>query len=921
MISKKLSFLLLILFSHFDLFPQNSLGKTLTKPVIDSSAIKSWPTLGNGNAGQLISDDGDYFCYLIMNRPIGSQTAVLQSLKDSSMVEFPGAIPHFFTSTGKELVLALNDTLIRYMIASKKITKIDGALNVKYPTSNAGNWIAYQKEGQLSVLNCVNNKVISFSGVTDYFFDNSGRHLIIRTDSVRITDTITVLKLLNLSNNQIKSIWSGSQRSWALSSYSFNVDGKSVCFMIHHKTYQNRNEIWLYNERMNLAEKKVDDNSLGINPELRIADMPPVFSRNGRYVFFYLQNKGFPVKKEDYVSLDVWNYRDPVIQSAQLMNAGPKIYSSVIGVENNKVIQLESDSIKLKTYPDMTRGDYTVTMSDVGDQFWLDPYSNSNFIKYYIVSMIDGSQTELSLQGNNEFYFSPSGKYLVYFSSSGGKNYYYSVSLNTGKTINICESISPTLFTLSNVLSEYGSSPGDIMPPAGIASWFQNDEGVLVYDKNDIWKLDYATGKAPICITHNYGKKNKVKLWLLYARDNLGQEIPHLESESALLAAFNTQNCFNGFYRASFGKNADPHLLSMGPWTVFVNNGYLLPSNLTVFDPGIEPLKAKNANVWIVKRHTATDAPNYYYTKNFTDFKRITNIQPHTSYNWLQTEKVAFTQLDGVASSGVLYKPENFDPNKKYPVIIHYYQRFSERVYQYLPARFAASVINIPWFVSRGYLVFTPDIHFTKSKLGLSAYNAIEGAANWLCQQSYVNPNKIGINGHSLGGFKTDFVITRSSRFAAALSGAGISNNIEGALGLGGQDNGSRLEVTERRFGVPFYGNIDVYLENSPILKADQITTPLLLLHCKADYAVPWQHSVELFTALRRLQKPVWFLQYDDGNHILELEKDRIDYTIRITQFFDHYLKDYPMPKWMSKGIPAFKKGAESGYEYDGVSP
>lgn len=922
MFFKKIYFLFITLSAHLYVLAQHLPTTFLNKPIIDSTAIKHWITLGYGNQGQLISNDGRFFCYLMQNRPVGSQTTVLQSLEDSSTLEFLGATPLFFTANSKELVLTSGDTLIRYKIVSGQKTTTAGVQNVKYASVPSGEWVAFQQgDGYLSVLNCLNNKVISISGATDYTFDNIDRRLLIKTVDNQMPDTIVALKILDLATNTVRKLWSGTERDNKLSGYSFSPDGKSVCFLIRRGCDRNsKNEIWIYNERMHRAEKKADNYSPGIAAELGIADIPPKFSPNGQFIFFYLRNNHTSSRKKDYVSVDVWNYRDPVIQSTQLLSPGPRLYTAAIGMHNNNVVQLESDSTALKTYPDMTRGDYAITMTDVGDQFWLDPYSKSNFVRYFLVSMIDGRQRELTLKGNNEFYFSPSGKYLIYFNSSGGNSYYYSYDIATNKSMNICKNTSPTQFGEIDHLFEYGSSPDEVRAPVGIAGWLAEDKGVLVYDKNDIWILDYVTGRAPRCLTKGYGKENDIKFWLLDAKNATGYEITPGKAKYFLLAAFNTRNCYNGFYRISFDANEEPEMLSMGPWTVFVDNAYFLPRNLICYDGGIEPLKAKSSDIWIVKRHTATDAPNYFYTKNFKDFIRITNVQPHAKYNWLQSERVEFPQLDNIKSNGILYKPEDFDPSKRYPVIIHYYQHLSERVYQYLPARFASSIIDIPWFVSRGYLVFTPDIHFTKGKLGLSAYNAVMGAADWLSKQPFVNPDKIGINGHSLGGFKTDYLVTHTSRFAAALSGAGVSNMIEGTFSLGGFDNGSRIGVVERRLGSPFYGNIDLYLENSPILKADKVTTPLLLFHCKADYAVSWQHSVELFSALRRLQKPVWLLQYDDGNHDLDLEKDKIDYTIRITQFFDHYLKDHPMPRWMSAGIPAYLKGIESGYEHDGLS-
>jgi dipeptidyl aminopeptidase/acylaminoacyl peptidase len=327
----------------------------------------------------------------------------------------------------------------------------------------------------------------------------------------------------------------------------------------------------------------------------------------------------------------------------------------------------------------------------------------------------------------------------------------------------------------------------------------------------------------------------------------------------------------------------------------------------------MKPIKAINSNVWLIKRESVRDAPNYFLTTDFKVYHRLTNIQPQNDYNWITSELHSWKQIDRSYTQGILYKPEDFNPKKKYPVIIFYYEQFSHRLNQFPNPQLSIGPIDIPWFVSRGYIVFTPDIYFTPGKNGYSTYNSVVSAAKYLSTLPFINSSKIGINGHSQGGFETNYLITHSKIFAAALSGAGVSDLVSSALAIDGY--GSRLGPAENKMGATLWQRSDLYFENSPILRVEKVSTPLLILHCKDDYAVPWQQSLELFLALRRLQKPVWMLQYDNGGHVLFLQKDKLDYTIRITQFFDHYLKNAGTPKWMRNGLPARMKGTENGYE------
>jgi dipeptidyl aminopeptidase/acylaminoacyl peptidase len=267
-----------------------------------------------------------------------------------------------------------------------------------------------------------------------------------------------------------------------------------------------------------------------------------------------------------------------------------------------------------------------------------------------------------------------------------------------------------------------------------------------------------------------------------------------------------------------------------------------------------------------------------------------------------------------------LYKPENFDSTKKYPVIVHYYEKKSERLNQYIFPGYSDGDINIPYFVSNGYLVFMPDIQYTIGKAGRSAYNSIVGAGEYLATLPWVNANKMGISGHSFGGFETNYVITHSNLFTAAFSDAGPSNLVshygsyELYTGVSLQSFNEREQI---RMGANLWERPDVYIDNSPVFEADKITTPLLMVCNKLDDIIHFDQGVQLFTALRRLGKKAWMLQYDSERHSIMQEKNLMDLTIRASQFFDHYLKGAPAPKWMLDGIPARLKGIEKGYQLD----
>jgi dienelactone hydrolase len=272
----------------------------------------------------------------------------------------------------------------------------------------------------------------------------------------------------------------------------------------------------------------------------------------------------------------------------------------------------------------------------------------------------------------------------------------------------------------------------------------------------------------------------------------------------------------------------------------------------------------------------------------------------------------------------VLYKPESFDSTKRYPVILHYYERKSDGLHAYLAPQLLGGngcVIDIPRYVSHGYLIFTPDIHFRIGETGQSVVNAVVSAADHLASMPWVDGGRMGLQGCSFGGSHTNYLVTHSGRFAAAVSSSGSSNLISdyGSLTGDGVTVAGALgfEVRQTRLGASLWERPDVYIRNSPILQADRVTTPLLLMHTTIDGITPFGQALELFTGLRRLGKKAWMLQYDGGHNHGVWGAEGRDFSIRMAQFFDHYLKGAPPPKWMTEGIPARLKGIETGLELD----
>jgi dipeptidyl aminopeptidase/acylaminoacyl peptidase len=231
--------------------------------------------------------------------------------------------------------------------------------------------------------------------------------------------------------------------------------------------------------------------------------------------------------------------------------------------------------------------------------------------------------------------------------------------------------------------------------------------------------------------------------------------------------------------------------------------------------------------------------------------------------------------------------------------------------------------INIPWYVSREYAVFIPDIEIAPGRPGYSALSTVESSVRYLATNfRWIDRDRIGLQGHSFGGYEVNYMAMNSNLFAAVQSSAGPTDFISSYSTLRNNQSSQEIhEVGQDKLGVPPWDNVMRYIENSPVFSVNKASTPILLMHGTGDDNVNFNQSLEFYLSLRRLKKPVWLLEYQEQGHVLpDQGGEGIDFTIRQQQFFDHYLKSAPAPLWMVEGIPAKYKGIKSGLLLDSLN-
>ncbi len=410
--------------------------------------------------------------------------------------------------------------------------------------------------------------------------------------------------------------------------------------------------------------------------------------------------------------------------------------------------------------------------------------------------------------------------------------------------------------------------------------------GLLVYDRYDIWQVPTAGG-TPLNVTGKAGRAAQITFRVVTLDpENRGAVN---SSEPLLLTAYHNREKNWGFYSASFAKPGVERRLDEKKLFRFIG-------------------KAKKADAILYSREDYGEFPDVWVSDlSFAQPKKVSDANPQLAeFAWGAAELVDYKSQDGVPLQGVLIKPANYVPGQRYPVITYFYERQSQRLYE-----FNEPVVNhrpsFAVYAGAGYAIFLPDIVFTVGHPGQSMLKCLVPGVQKLVDMGVADPKKLGLHGHSWGGYGTAYLVTQTSMFAAAVTGAPVANMTSAYGGIRWESGVARqfqYEKTQSRIGGSLWEKRDLYIENSALFFADRIKTPLLIEHGDEDGAVPWYQGIELYLALRRLNKDCIFLQYRGEPHHLRKYPNKLDYSIKMKQYFDHYLKGDAAAEWITNGQP-----------------
>ena len=945
------------------------------KQPLNHTVYDSWESVGE----RIVSNNGRYVAYAIIPQE-GDANMILQQADGNKIVEIPRGYNIRFTDDSKFLIFKIKatykqtrdakikkakpdempkDSLGIIDLQTQKIEKIARVKNYKLSEKN-NNWLAYSLEKPLAEvqqqkkeldslsriksiakiidsltreadslrnklaqvqtagIEVLNTKPITvaakpevlnleegtdlivkefstgkshtYKSGNDYLFNKNGGILVVKTlkrgkipalilkENLQIGKIDTVLKNFNDAKG-ITLDESGNQLAFVAERDS----SKKESLKFYKLFYYNGGDSAIY---------LVDRNSPGMASQWQVSEFSNVqFSKSGKRIFFgtapIIPLKDTTLPEFERVSVDVWNYKDEDLMTYQLHfndTLLKKNYIAMLDLGSKNFIQLADQ--KMQSVQRTNEGDGSIFygQSDFGRRIEKQ-WQGYTLEDIYTVDPINGNASVIAKNWKGRIYPSYTGKYLLLYNDI--KKGYFVYNSISKKLSAVATDIKFPLF------DEEADEPAD--PSShGIVKWMEGDKYVLIYDKYDVWKVDPENREPSVAITS--GRREKIE----YRYEMVDPDEKFISPNQPLVfKTFTEANKNNGIY-------------------ILDRLGGKSLINFTEASRVASISKAKDANNFIVVKESYKNSPNVFsFATGSETAIQLSNTNPQqANYNWGTSELYRWKAFTGKITDGILFKPEDFDPKKKYPMIVYFYDRSSATLNTYQPPAPTPSRLNIPFFVSRGYVVFVPDIWYNVGHPGKSAYNYIVSGARSLIQKGFIDSTKIGLQGQSWGGYQIAYLITQTNMFKAAWAGAPVVNMFSAYGGIrweSGVTRQSQYEKGQSRIGATVWEKPELYIENSPLFHLKNVKTPLVIMSNDADGAVPWYQGIEFFTAMRRLQKPVWLLDYNGEAHNLVERKNRKDIQIREQQYFDWLLKGATPPKWITDGVPSVMKGRDLG--------
>jgi len=747
----------------------------------------------------------------------------------------------------------------------------------------------------LIVRNLQDGNVVNIGNVSEFAFNKKSSHLAYLVDASENTGNGVYLK--NLSSGNLTTLDTDSTTYSTLSwddddahRKDWNKKGTALAVLKGIKVdtlLHSENKVMVFRGLDSKITKTILDPESKQNfPDgMVISENGGLsWSTNGKLVFLgiRMQEPKLKMAKDTVANVDVFHWKDDRIQTVQEQQAGRDrrfTYVATFNPDNSTFTQLTDEDMK-----ELNTSDHNQFMIGRDETPYIDDVNwGVSPADLYRVNVQNGERTRFAQEVKRTLGYSPDGRYYLYQNITAKDTVLFVYDLQQNKNTNLSASAPVQFIDMDHPYPHEN-------PTYGVGGWTKDGKNVIVNHKYDLWMLALDGSKATN-ITRGLGTEQQTT----FRYETLDEDEEYIDtSKDLLLTAFGEWTKKNGFYQLKIG-----------------NTPKALLYEDALFD---DWEKARDSDRVVLTRETFVDFPDYYTTNSsFNKLTKVTDANPQQAeYGWGERVLVDYENSRGIKLQGTLTLPANYEPGKQYPMIVYFYEKMSDRHNQYSMPVYDDRP-HMSTYASNGYMVLMPDNVFQEGRPGTSSLDCITSATQKVIDLGYADPERIGLQGHSWGGYQSSFILTQTDMFATVVTGApptnltSFYNNIYGRTGT---NHHGIMEIGQVRMGrdVTPWSHRDVYQRENPMFYVPQIETPFMILHGTDDGAVDWMQGLELYNAARRLDKEVVLLSYPGEGHHLGREANQIDFQIRMKQWFDHYVKEMSAADWMTDGIPYLDK-------------
>jgi len=620
------------------------------------------------------------------------------------------------------------------------------------------------------------------------------------------------------------------------------------------------------------------------------------FARDGKHLFLGTAAAPTPMPSGTPAptAVDLWSWHDDTLQSQQKHDADKdrkRTYLAAYDVATARFAQLGSPTLR-----DVTAGDTGDVALGQDDRAYhrATSWLGQNYVDMYAVSLADGRRTLLARHAPTAE-LSPGGRYGLTWDEA--TKHWAAVRVADRKRVELAPHAGVAFHQTDD---DHPAPP----PPYGNGGWLAGDRGVLLYDEFDVWLADPDTGAATN-LTRGEGRKTRT----VYSPVN-----PDIDATSfatgkpLLLSLIDTRDYSSGYARVAPGGGI-PAVLFKAPEVV---QGMRNVFNGGLHDYTMAPLAAKHADRYVFARESFRSYRNLWATdSSFRRLAKVTDANPQQAkYRWGTERLISYRSAGGTPLRAIMLVPDGLKPDKKAPMLTYFYETYASTFHSFYSPGPGTSP-NFSRYVSNGYVVLLPDVHYRIGHPGKSALDCIMPAVDAAIRTGYVDPQRLGIAGHSWAAYQINYMITQTHRFRAVEAGAAVDDMISAYSGIrleSGVVREGQYERGQSRIGFTPWERPDLYLENSGLFHIKNITTPYLTVHNDLDGAVPQFQGIEFITAMRRLGKEAYMFAFDGEEHGLRDREHQKYWTVHLDEWFDHWLKGAPRPAWMN-GVDYLHRG------------